>query len=163
MNCYCGSGQSFANCCQPILKGEQYPAIPEQLMRSRYSAYATKNAQYIFATYANEKRADNSIGDIQQWADETHWLRLVVHGSDQASITNFNNKAPSTVTFSVYYLHNKLFFKMTECSRFVVEDKHWRYLDGDITEHSQLVIPKRNEKCLCLSNKKFKQCCGKLV
>lgn len=38
--CVCGSQQTFALCCEPFIKQRKVATTPEQLMRSRYSAYA---------------------------------------------------------------------------------------------------------------------------
>ena len=32
MNCPCGSEKTFAECCEPIIKGERLAATPEELM-----------------------------------------------------------------------------------------------------------------------------------
>lgn len=51
-NCPCGKGKRFAQCCGPFLSGEQVPRTPEQLMRSRYTAYAIGgHGQYLLNTW----------------------------------------------------------------------------------------------------------------
>lgn len=47
--CYCKKG-TYATCCYPFLSGEKTPQTPEELMRSRFSAFATKNVDYIEKT-----------------------------------------------------------------------------------------------------------------
>jgi SEC-C motif-containing protein len=37
--CPCGGG-AYGSCCRPLIAGEQLAATAEQLMRSRYSAFA---------------------------------------------------------------------------------------------------------------------------
>ena len=49
-SCYCGSGNSFSDCCEPFVKGIKNAPTAEKLMRSRYSAYASQEADYLFAT-----------------------------------------------------------------------------------------------------------------
>ena len=44
MKCPCSSGKEFAECCEPILTQAKKAATAEELMRSRYTAYATGNA-----------------------------------------------------------------------------------------------------------------------
>ena len=52
----------------------------------------------------------------------------------------------------------KTFAVLEERSRFVRENDHWFYLDG---EHSVTPLkPGRNDPCLCGSGRKFKKCCG---
>ena len=163
MNCYCGNQQPFEECCDLIISGVNVAVSPEQLMRSRYSAYATKNAAYIYQTYASSSKKEQSIQEIQSWAEETQWLKLTIKHSDY--IKNIDNSVDKelllpTVEFCALYIHNKTFYQMSEVSRFTLENHQWRYADGDIAEHIEISHPKRNEPCLCQSNKKFKHCCS---
>ena len=50
------------------------------------------------------------------------------------------------------------FAVLEERSRFVRENGHWFYLDG---EHTVTPLkPGRNDPCPCGSGRKFKKCCG---
>ena len=49
--CPCGSGRSYAVCCQPYHTGERDAPTPETLMRSRYAAYALADADYVRRTW----------------------------------------------------------------------------------------------------------------
>jgi len=42
--------EKYKDCCYPFLIGASKPETPEQLMRSRYSAFCTKNIEYLFST-----------------------------------------------------------------------------------------------------------------
>lgn len=162
MLCYCGNTLDFENCCQAIITGKKIAVTPEQLMRSRYSAYVIKNAHYIFKTYATATRQKQSVSDIQQWADQTQWLKLTVLSSDDIHSSEYINNTPNDlprVEFTAWYFHNKTLCKMTESSRFIYENEQWLYLDGDVEEHEEIAMPKRNTPCPCGSNKKFKHCC----
>ena len=161
MTCYCGSNITFNQCCQPFHMGTALPKTPEALMRSRYSAYAVNDAHYIYNTYANAKKNDNPLDDITQWAQQTQWLKLKIKNASAHSLDNISSEKLATVSFDAYYQHNHQFYKMSECSRFVIEQDQWRYLEGDVAVHLELKQPKRNDPCFCLSGKKFKKCCGK--
>ncbi len=159
MLCPCGSSLSFSECCQPFITHQKQPSTPEQLMRSRFSAYATKDARYIHDTYGAVSRAKQSIADLQSWADECIWLALIVHQSDEAQ-----------VEFSAYYLVEHTLFELREKSNFALEQGLWRYLDGEITVSNEIAKVKRNQLCPCNNypsawsakkGKKFKHCCGK--
>ena len=41
------SGKAYAECCEPVIKGTRKAATPEELMRSRYSAYAKAEIDHI--------------------------------------------------------------------------------------------------------------------
>lgn len=153
MLCPCHSQQTYTNCCEPFHKNTQKARTPEQLMRSRYCAYALKLSQYIFDTYHSDKQADLSLGELEEWAKATTWLKLEV-----------SKTSDTTVTFIATYAENRKLYKIEEHSRFeqeqINQQKVWRYVDGDILNHQELDRPKRNDPCPCGSMKKLKQCCG---
>jgi SEC-C motif-containing protein len=168
MQCPCGSNISFKQCCFLIINKDVRALSPEKLMRSRYSAYATKAVDYIYNTYANSSQKSQSKSEISAWVEETKWLKLIVNSvsdypineKEYNSVILTKEESYPTVLFSAYYQHQGSYFLMKENSRFVLENNLWRYLDGDVNESEQLEIPNRNELCFCQSQKKFKRCCG---
>lgn len=121
-------------------------------MRSRYSAYATQNAQYIFDTYAKNRQASQSLADIEQWAQQCHWV--------QVDIVSKGSSEETKVEFIAKYLQQGKLYVLQEDSSFVIENGQWRYLDGDIIDHKEIGKVKRNDLCPCQSGKKYKQCCA---
>ncbi len=159
MRCPCGSSLLFESCCQLFITREKAPTTAEQLMRSRFSAYATKNGQYIYDTYGQIQQKEQTLATIQSWANECQWLALKVHKSSQ-----------NMVDFSAYYVVDNILCELREKSNFALEQKQWRYLDGEILAHQELATVKRNEICPCNNyptawsakqGKKFKHCCAK--
>jgi SEC-C motif-containing protein len=149
-------------------------------MRSRYSAYAMNDAQYIFNTYANSTRIEQSITEIESSAESCQWIKLnVQHCSDWNNSEAVNNTALPTVEFDAYYLTGNKVYQLSEKSRFIkeisngdgqsIEGHKWFYLDGDIIKHSEIETIKRNDLCPCQKNqskenkKKFKKCCGSKI
>jgi len=159
MQCPCGSGNSFTQCCDLLINKNKSAHSPEQLMRSRYSAYATNHAEYIYKTYAKNSQASQSINDIKEWAEQTTWLKLVIHSSSAFDTKHRESSLP-TVNFSAFYQHENKYYQLTEKSQFCFEQQQWRYLDGEVAESDELIAPKRNEHCFCGSKNKFKRCCG---
>ncbi|AZA11375.1 YchJ family protein [Corynebacterium gerontici] len=49
--CPCGTGISYETCCGKFHRGEADAATAEQLMRSRFSAFAVGDAQYLLRTW----------------------------------------------------------------------------------------------------------------
>jgi uncharacterized protein YchJ len=49
--CPCGTGLPYAECCRPLHDGTGTAASAEQLMRSRYSAFAVGDPAYLLATW----------------------------------------------------------------------------------------------------------------
>ncbi|PCI55836.1 MAG: SecC motif-containing protein [Gammaproteobacteria bacterium] len=182
--CFCGSNFNFSSCCQPYINKEVQVQTAEQLMRSRFSAYAIGNAQYIYDTYAKSSRAEQSVEDIDDWSKSCLWIALKIY----PIANSVNNTTEQLVEFSAFYITNNTLCELREKSRFILEEsiatnstvkekatlnsplKQWRYIDGDIIAHSELTMIKRNELCPCnyyptawqsKKGKKFKHCCGK--
>ena len=160
MLCPCGTELAYAQCCQPLIMATQPANSPEQLMRSRYSAYATKQAEYIYLTYAQASKAEQSITGIVQWAAQTKWLKLIIHYASNHQLNSTNHES-AQVEFSAFYLHQGEIWHMRERSNFIIEEAVWRYLEGNLSDSTALNKPKRNDLCFCGSGTKFKHCCSK--
>ena len=152
MKCPCGLNKSFENCCLEIINSKS-AATAEQLMRSRYSAYATYNAKYIFDTYASTIKQEQSVTDITQWVKQCKWVGLCV-------ISTSNNGNAANVEFSANYIKKSKLYQLHENSKFIKTAGNWHYLDGNIINHKELAKIKANDLCPCGSRKKFKKCCG---
>jgi SEC-C motif-containing protein len=157
-------------------------------MRSRFSAYANGNAQYIYDTYAKSSQTGQSVKDIDDWSQSCKWIALKIY----PSADSVNKAAEQFVEFSAFYITDNTLCELREKSRFILEDtltakmtintaekmesslnaplKQWRYIDGDIIAHNELATIKRNALCPCNhyptswqieKGKKFKHCCGK--
>jgi len=159
MLCPCGSTLQFNDCCQVFITHKKSLSHPEQLMRSRFSAYATRNGQYIFDTYGEKAQSKQSVKEIQSWAEECLWIALRIHEAKD-----------EIVEFSAFYIVDNTLCELRERSNFNLEHGLWRYIDGDITLHTEIKTIKRNEACPCNNyatawsakkGKKYKHCCGK--
>ena len=47
-DCPCCSGTPYADCCEPVIRGRRQAATAAELMRSRYSAYALGEIEWIY-------------------------------------------------------------------------------------------------------------------
>lgn len=148
--CPCGSKRDYTICCQPLHNGTTHAATPEQLMRSRYSAYTLKDAKYIFATYAKSQQSSNAIAEIKDFANSCRFVKLTVLNSEQNDELGF-------VEFKAHYFYQNLFCELHENSKFIKEDAKWCYLSGDITPVADIKVG-RNDECPCGSGKKYKKC-----
>ncbi|WP_076419125.1 YchJ family protein [Colwellia sp. UCD-KL20] len=156
MLCPCGSNTEYKKCCEPLILKKINAESPEQLMRSRYSAYALKHSEYIYETYSNASKKLQSLKDIAIWAKQTDWLNLRILNTSE-----YEHNSTPTVTFEALYKNNGIFYKMSEKSAFIKEEGFWRYVDGSQVNFNELAMPKRNDECFCLSGKKYKKCCAK--
>lgn len=150
--CYCGSQQNFTDCCQPYLTGQQIPPSPEALMRSRYSAFCSKNLPYLLSTRLPELRNQDDESQILKTFEQTQWLRLEVLDAK----TSANQ---GMVEFIAYYKQDSEDVgQLHERSEFVLQNNRWFYADG---RHLPPKKFHRNDACWCGSGKKLKKCCGR--
>ena len=123
-NCYCTSNKLFENCCEPFLNKTIFPQIPEQLMRSRYSAYAIHNADYLIETTHVSERKNYSKAEILHWSKSNTWIKLEILEAHD-----------NIVEFKAFYLDEKLQPKIHhEKSTFKQENGIWFYVDGAFFE-----------------------------
>ncbi|MCM0667615.1 YchJ family protein [Flavobacterium tyrosinilyticum] len=118
--CFCDTGLLFENCCGLYLNDNQKAPSALTLMRSRYSAYATHNADYLMETTYISERKYYSKSEILRWAVSNKWQKL--------EILSFSE---NTVEFKAYFLDsdNKLQIHY-EFSTFKFENGAWYYVDG---------------------------------
>ncbi|AOS63746.1 YchJ family protein [Actinoalloteichus hymeniacidonis] len=121
--CPCGLGEAFADCCAPLHEGRRRAATAEQLMRSRYSAFAVGDTEYLLASWHPTTRPRELSLDPRQ-----SWIRLDILG--RTGGTPFDTEA--TVHFRARYRLDGERGSLTENSRFTRVDKVWLYVDGDV-------------------------------
>lgn len=110
----------YANCCQPFHLGE-LPATPLQLMRSRYSAYALCNPQYIIdTTHPANSEANLDPKKILEFCQNTEFQDLKI-------LENGEN----TVTFTAILRQNGKDVSFTEKSSFEKIKGKWLYLSSN--------------------------------
>ncbi|MCF0253382.1 MAG: hypothetical protein HUK26_03495 [Duodenibacillus sp.] len=121
--CPCGSGRSRADCCGRFLDGRAAPADPEELMRSRYAAFAEGNDAWLRVTWAPETCPEGPLSDVA-----VKWLGLEVHGAGaegDAGWVEFTARGRAGSQGA---------FRMRERSRFERRGGVWLYVDGELSE-----------------------------
>ncbi|BBP43572.1 YchJ family protein [Thiosulfativibrio zosterae] len=123
--CPCGSNESYQNCCQPYHQGTLWPRTAEALMRSRYSAFALQNADYLLKTWAKTTRPGQfsfEKGLIWQGLE----IVEVVKGQIKDKRGQVHFKAS-------YRLEPNESGILEELSQFKKDSAgHWMYIDGEI-------------------------------
>ncbi|SHH15344.1 YchJ family protein [Flavobacterium johnsoniae] len=118
--CFCDTGLLFENCCGLYLEKNQKAPAALALMRSRYSAYASHNADYLIETTYISERKYYSKTEILRWAQENKWQKL--------EILSFTE---NTVEFKAYFLDSDQKPQIHyEFSTFKFENGAWFYVDG---------------------------------
>lgn len=130
--CFCCSGKGYEECCGAFHKG----TLTEnalQLMRSRYSAYAMNNADYIIATThpANPQYSDNLFnwkrGILKRFSKDTVFKQLDIHDFQEVG-------SMATVTFTAHILEGDRDDTFTEKSIFQKIQDKWYYLSGRLEQ-----------------------------
>ncbi|MBU0992055.1 MAG: YchJ family protein [Proteobacteria bacterium] len=159
--CPCGLDTPFESCCEPLIKEIRPAKTAEELMRSRYSAYATGNIDYIVKTIIKGKQDSQDRNSIKKWSEKSKWNKL--------DVINVEKGGPEDdegyVEFIAHYITDGERHAHHEIAHFKKEDSTWFFNDSQFPSIKQYVreTPKvgRNDPCTCGSGKKFKKCCGK--
>ena len=76
--CPCGGGV-YRLCCAPLHRGLKRAETAEQLMRSRYSAFARAEVGYLLATHPEPGRDDKlRCAELLRSCRQTRWLGLTI-------------------------------------------------------------------------------------
>ncbi len=121
--CPCLSGETYGACCGPLHAGDRAAATAEQLMRSRYSAFAVGDAAYLRRTWHPRTRPRDLDLD-----PDLRWRRLDV----LATTAGGPFDTDGTVEFRATYRGPDGAGSLHEVSRFAREGGTWLYLDGDV-------------------------------
>ncbi len=109
---------AYAGCCQPYHRGVRVAPTAEALMRSRFAAFALKEAAYVRATWHLSTRPAT-----MEFARDQEWQSLQVGASSETGDSaTVEFVARSRVGGTSHVLH--------ETSRFVRERGQWFYVDG---------------------------------
>jgi SEC-C motif-containing protein len=120
IRCHCGSQKNFNECCEPIISGIEKATTALELMRSRYSAYATYAAEYLLDTTHISERQYHTKCEILKWATSNQWLQLEIIKATE-----------NTVEFKAYFLDIEGQKQIHhEFSTFILENESWFYVGG---------------------------------
>jgi len=150
--CPCGLG-NYSSCCQPLHLGQQKVLSATQLMRSRYSAFALQEIDYIVKTTALQQQQYLDVPAIAEWSKSNQWLKLEIVQSQEKV-----DKNHALVEFKAHYHDGEKVQEHHEISYFVKFDETWYFLDPTVEQAFTMKQP-----CLCGSSKKFKQCCAQFL
>lgn len=122
-NCLCLSGEQYGQCCGRFHSGAAEAATAEQLMRSRYTAFALLDAGYLQRTWHPD-----SVPAGLEPDPEMAWRRLDIVATSGGGPFD----TAGTVEFKAHYRHGGERGVLHEVSRFVRENGRWYYVDGDV-------------------------------
>lgn len=129
-DCPCCSGSPYARCCAPYHRGEREAPDAETLMRSRFSAYARKEAAYVYRTlhpeHEDRKRPETEV--MREIRDATSSLKFM-------RLTVLDRETPDEQGIARVLFLARVFEKgqnrtFVELSDFKHDGVGWRYLRG---------------------------------
>ncbi|MET1006224.1 MAG: YchJ family metal-binding protein [Propionibacteriaceae bacterium] len=120
--CPCGSGTPYESCCGPLHDNRVQASTAEQLMRSRYSAYAVGRLDHVFRTWHPRTRPD----DVQPVAGLV-WTGLTIDDTEGGQ----PGDDEGVVEFRAAYRDASGPGVQHERSRFRRRAGRWVYLDAE--------------------------------
>jgi SEC-C motif-containing protein len=124
--CPCTSKKTYDRCCGPFIEGGQAPATAEQLMRSRFSAYALGKVDYLIATHSAAKRSAENREDLVAYCKSVQCVGLKIVAKQGGGLED----TEGIVTFHASLQANGRRTLHIETSTFAREDGRWVYVDG---------------------------------
>lgn len=118
--CPCGWGEPYGQCCGRFHHGQAHAPTAEALMRSRYTAFAVGDVDYLRRTWHPRTRPSDLTLD-----PDVEWRRLVVVGTRHGG--PFDDEG--TVEFEAHHRSGRQRGVQHETSRFVRKSKRWLYVD----------------------------------
>ena len=122
--CPCCSGKLYEECCELFHFKKVFPKTAEELMRSRYAAFAIPNGDYLWETTLPNKRKFHHKTELENWGKENTWTKLEIIQSSEKEV---EFKAYFTDKFGKENIHH-------ERSTFKKVDKKWYYVSGKFLE-----------------------------
>ncbi|MDI5969222.1 YchJ family metal-binding protein [Streptomyces sp. SL13] len=122
--CPCGLPAEYADCCGRLHRGSAHATSPQELMRSRYSAFVVGDTAYLLRTWHPSTRPPALELDTG-----LRWQRLEIVATEGGG--PFHSEG--VVEFRAHYRQAGRNGAMCERSRFSHLDGAWVYVDGDVT------------------------------
>lgn len=123
--CPCGTGSNYGVCCGRLISGAAQARTAEELMRSRYSAYALGELDHVFRTWHPKTRpADVAPAEGVTFVGLT--IEDIVAGGADDDL--------GVVEFTARLRTPRGLDEMHERSRFSRRAGRWVYVDGELPD-----------------------------
>ncbi len=128
-------------------------------MRSRYTAYATGDVDYILRTHVPAEGEEVDREATEKFSRESEWKGLEIVATDKGG----PDDEEGTVEFIARYRAGGADQVHHERAIFKKLDGRWMFVDGKQVKPAPIrreAAPGRNDPCPCGSGKKYKRCHG---
>lgn len=131
-DCPCRSGRPYKACCEPYHRGARQAPDAEALMRSRFAAFAKKEAVYLWRTL-HADHEDRQHGEA--WVLRS--LRASAGTLRYAGLAILDRRDPGEDGIAQVLFLARLFEgsndrSFVELSDFAHDGEGWRYLRGEL-------------------------------
>lgn len=159
--CPCGSGKTYAECCEPIIKGTKKAPTAESLMRARYTAYEKQEIDFIINTCEDsDEVAEIDRKATEDWSKNSTWHGLQILRTEKGT----ESDEEGVVEFEATYTRKQIRDVHHEMAYFKKINEEWVYSVGQLKTTTVVREGEkigRNDPCPCGSGKKYKKCCGR--
>ena len=128
-DCPCKSGKKYGDCCHLAHSGKRPAVTAEALMRSRFSAYVLRIADYIIKTTHPKFREEYFKENIQKWMKQTRWTHLEILDLSKGLV----HQEIGEVEFLAEFFLEGQSQILHERSNFVKYKGRWVYTEGKIS------------------------------
>ena len=126
-SCPCGTGKEYDSCCGAFHRGLAKPKTAEQLMRSRYSAYAKTQVEYVLLTTHPQMRKHHSAEAVRTWCTTSQWKKLEIVSNKRGQERDNDGE----VEFIAHYSMHGVDRTHRERSSFKKVDGVWFFYDAE--------------------------------
>lgn len=128
--CACGSGVRYRLCCRPFHRGDAEAPDCQTLVRSRFSAFAVRDVDYLWKTlhpdHADRKGDEESVKrGLRAGAAALNFVKLALLDADQREAGQ-----TSRVLFAAEIYEKGKPRGFIEASDFRHDGTGWRYVGG---------------------------------
>lgn len=135
--CPCGTGSNYGACCGRLISGAAQARTAEELMRSRFSAYALGELDHVFRTWHPKTRPD----DVSP-APGVQFVGLEI----QDMVAGGPDDDLGVVEFTARLRTPEGTSEMHERSRFSRRAGRWMYVDGEIPDTQPIPVQRRSDE-----------------
>ncbi len=146
-----------------MIRREREAATAEELMCSRYSAFAIGAIDWIIDSHHPETVGEVDRDEVEQWATGSEWLGLKIRSTEDGG----TDDDEGVVTFRARYKVQSQQVDHVERAHFRRDNGAWRFHSVLEDEDGPQLVPVgpasevgRNDPCPCGSGKKYKKCHG---
>jgi SEC-C motif-containing protein len=146
-------------CCEEIIAGALKARSATELLRARYTAFATRSIEFIVATTHPRVRQEFDETSNREWAQTSNFTKLVILD------TISDGELAEYITFEAHFTQKNRQDIHRERARFERTDGEWFFVSSEILKPQTIQYdapkPGRNEPCPCGSRRKYKKCCAR--